>query len=260
MAQKKPLFFRFIRRCVKAVYPKIGHQGLENIPNEPVIIVGNHSQMNGPIACELYTPGEHSTWCVSNMMFVKEVPSYAYQDFWSQKPKLLRPFYKVFSYLIAPLAAYIFTRADTIPVYHDSRILATFKKTVTRLEEGANIVIFPEDDTPRNQIINEFRDKFIDVAKLYYKRTGKEICFVPMYLAPKLRTMYFGSPIRYCATQEPAAERKRICQHLMEEITAIACSLPEHTVVPFNNVPKDQYPTNRRAGTVNTTCAVQNAK
>ena len=30
----------------------------------------------------------------------------------------------------------------------------------------------------------------------------------------------------------------------MEEITAIALSLPEHTVVPYANIPKKQYPKN----------------
>ena len=31
----------------------------------------------------------------------------------------------------------------------------------------------------------------------------------------------------------------------MDEITAIAESLPEHTVVPYRNIPKKDYPTNR---------------
>ena len=34
------------------------------------------------------------------------------------------------------------------------------------------------------------------------------------------------------------------CRALMDEITAMAVSLPEHTVVPYTNVPKKQYPKN----------------
>ena len=51
--------YRLIKAAVRAVYPKIKVVGEENLPPEPVVYVGNHSQMNGPIACELYTPGEH---------------------------------------------------------------------------------------------------------------------------------------------------------------------------------------------------------
>ena len=39
-------------------------------------------------------------------------------------------------------------------------------------------------------------------------------------------------------------ERRRICAYLTEEITAMACSLPLHTVVPYQNVSKKEYPKN----------------
>ena len=174
----------------------------------------------------------------------KEVPAYAYQDFWSGKPKVVRWFYKLLAHAIAPLSQLIFTNANTIGVYHDTRILATFKKTVQVLQEGASVVIFPEHNVPRNNIICEFQDRFIDVAKLYYKRTGKELAFVPMYLAPKLKTMYLGEPVRFRADTPIEEERRRICEYLMEQVTQIAWSLPEHTVVPYTNVPKKQYPKN----------------
>lgn len=236
--------YRVIKWLVWLFYPKTEVVGEENLPQEEAVIVGNHTQMNGPIACELYFPGKHYTWCAGQMMHLKEVPAYAYQDFWSRKPKGVRWFYKLLSYLIAPLSVCIFNNADTIGVYHDARILSTFKTTVGRLQEGARVIIFPEHDVPHNNIVCEFQDKFIDVAKLYYKRTKKELAFVPVYIAPTLRKMYLGKPIRFCAANPIEEERRRICEYLMKEITEIARSLPEHTVVPYNNIPKREYPTN----------------
>ena len=206
--------------------------------------VGNHSQMNGPIACELYTPGEHYIWCAGEMMDKKKVPAYAYQDFWSEKPKAVRWFYKLLSYIIAPLSQLVFTNANTIGVYHDAKIITTFKKTVTALQEGASVVIFPEHHVPRNNIICEFQDRFIDVAKLYYKRTGKALAFVPQYLAPSLKTMYLGKPIRFQPDAPLEEERRRICEYLMEQVTEMAQALPKHIVVPYPNMPKKQYPCN----------------
>ena len=186
MKEKKisPLF-RIIKWLVKVFYPKIEVIGVENLPAEPAIIVGNHTQMNGPIACELYFPGNRYTWCAGQMMHLKEVPAYAYEDFWSRKPKYSRPFYKLLSYIIAPLSVCVFNNADTIGVYHDARIISTFKNTVSRLQEGASVVIFPEHGVPHNHIVCQFQDKFIDIAKLYFKRTGKELVFVPLYIAPR---------------------------------------------------------------------------
>lgn len=233
-----------IKWCVKTVYPKIRVEGLENLPEDGAIIVGNHCQMNGPIASELYAPGKHYTWCAGEMMQLREVPKYAYADFWSEKPKWCRPFYKLLSYIIAPLSVCVFNNAETIGVYHDTRILSTFKQTVKALQEGANVVIFPEHDMPYNQILCRFQEKFIDVAKLFYKRTGKEVSFVPMYLAPKLKTMYLGKPIVFRPEALMEEERARIAEALMESITAMAQSLPKHRIVPYKNIPKKRYPTN----------------
>lgn len=236
--------YKLIKWLVKVFYPKIEVVGVDNLPDEPVMVVGNHTQMNGPIACELYFPGNRYTWCAGEMMHLKDVPAYAYKDFWSNKPKYIRWFYKLLSYIIAPLSVCVFNNAQTIGVYHDARIISTFKQTVQRLQEGASVVIFPEHDVPHNHIICEFQDKFIDIAKLYYKRTKRELAFVPLYIAPTLKKMYLGKPIRFCADNPMEEERKRISEYLMKEITEIAVSLPEHTVVPYNNVPKKDYPSN----------------
>ena len=39
-------------------------------------------------------------------------------------------------------------------------------------------------------------------------------------------------------------ERERICHALMEAISDLASALPQHTVVPYPNIPKGQYPLN----------------
>ncbi len=243
--KKTPLLYRMIKGTVRAVYPKMTVNGLEHLPKEPCVVVANHVQLHGPIACELYFPQKRITWCAGQMMCLKDVPEYAFQDFWSQKPKRSHWYYKLCSYLIAPLSAFLFTHADTIAVYRDTRILSTFKKTVAALQDGINIIIFPEHDVKHNHIVYDFQDKFVNVAKHYYRKTGKELQFVPMYISPKLKTMTLGEPIRFCSQNPMEEERQRICDSLKEEITRIAVALPEHTVVPYRNIPKKLYPKNR---------------
>ena len=106
------------------------------------------------------------------------------------------------------------------------------------------MVIFPEHDVKYNHILYAFQDRFIDVAKLYYRKTGKEVAFVPLYIAPKLKKMYLGKPIRFCAANPLDEERDRIREYLVREITSIACGLPKHTVIPYRNIPKKYYPSN----------------
>lgn len=245
-AQTKKIspLYKAVKWLIWLFYPKMEVVGRENLPDGPVVIVGNHTQMNGPIACELYFPGNRYTWCAGQMMKLREVPQYAYRDFWSQKPKYMRPLYKVLSYIIAPISVFLFNNANTIAVYRDNRVVTTFRTTVSKLCEGAQIVIFPEHDVRHNNIIYEFQDKFIDVARLYHKRTGEELSFVPLYIAPKLKKMYLGKPIRFSSEAPIDEERRRICEYLMEQITDIACGLPRHTVIPYRNIPKKYYPQN----------------
>ncbi len=245
MKKIESLLYKIVKWFVWLFSPKFNVVGTENLPQDATLIVGNHSQMYGPIACEFYTPGKHYTWCAGEMMSVKTVPKYAFNDFWSQKPLWLQPFYKFLSVIIAPLASLIFNNADTIGVFRDTRILATFKSTINRLKQGANVVVFPEHDVKHNNIIYDFQDKFIDIAKLYYKKTGKALSFAPMYIAPKLKTMYIGVPTIFNPNLPMEEERKRICEYLMVEITEMARNLPLHTVIPYRNIPKKQYPKNK---------------
>ena len=241
---KHPRLFRIVRKLVWLFYPKLTVEGLENLPEEPCAIIGNHAQLHGPIAGELYLPEHCYTWCAAQMMDLKEVPAYAYKDFWSQKPKLLRPFFKAASYLIAPLSVLIFNNARTIAVHRDYRILTTFRESIATLQSGNSLVIFPEHDKPHNHIVSDFQDGFVDVAKLYYKRTGKCLSFVPLYVAPKRKAVYLGKPIVFSPDAPIPEERQRICDYLMAEITALATALPCHTVVPYRNIPKRLYPKN----------------
>lgn len=233
-----------LRWLVRVCYPKVTVEGLEHLPEGPCLLVGNHCKMNGPIIGELYIPGKRAIWCTSEMMHRKEVPAYAYQDFWSHKPRYSRWFYKLLSHLIAPVSECIFNEAHTIPVYRDDRILQTFRRTVEKLTEGYRVVVFPEGPEPHNQIVNRFQEGFADVGRLYEKRTGKPLAFVPMYVAPRLRKVYLGEPIYYDMRMPKERERGRVSQALMEAVTDLATALPRHTVVPYNNIPKKAYPTN----------------
>lgn len=237
--------FRVLRKAIDIVYPKITVVGEENLPQEACILVGNHSHAHGPICGELRFPGKRKIWCAHQMLYMKEVPDYTFQDFWGLKPKWTHWFYRGLSYLIAPLSVCLFRNASVIPVYRDNRLLTTFRQTISALEAEENIIIFPECYEPYNNIVYTFQDRYIDVAKLYYKRTGKRLPFVPLYIVPALKQMHIGKPIFFDPEAPIEQERERISHYLMEEITRIAADLPQHTVVPYPNISKKYYPQNR---------------
>ena len=242
---KHPVF-RFVRFCVWLFCPKFEVVGQENLPEGPAIVAGNHSQMFGPVSAELYFPGKHSTWCISDMMEKDKVAEYAYQDFWSKKPAFARPFFKLLSLLIPSLSQVIFTNADTIPVYRDRRIMKTFQLTADKLDKDAKVVIFPEEYEEHNNIVHHFQRGFIHTAKFYYRHCGKALPFVPMYVCPALGCIVIGKPIVYDPENKTEEEAERICTYLEDAVSELAYELPRHRVTPYPNVSKREYPYNDR--------------
>ena len=52
---------------------------------------------------------------------------------------------------------------------------------------------------------------------MYHKRTGKKLSFVPMYLAPKLKKIFFCKPIVYDPDIPMDIQRGQIKQQLMDD-------------------------------------------
>ena len=71
-----------------------------------------------------------------------------------------------------------------------------------------------------------------------------QLQFVPMYIAPKLKTMYLGEPVTFDSEASIQEERERICRYLKKVITDMAVKLPEHTVIPYPNISPKLYPSN----------------
>lgn len=237
--------FHAFRGIVKLFYPKIKIENLNNLPDGPCVVIANHCQLNGPLAMELYFPESKTIWCAGELTCLKETPEFAYDDFFKFKPQRTKWFWRIAAYIIAPIFPFLFGNADTIPVYHDTRIIKTFKQTIEALKEGKRVIIFPESFEEENDIVNKFHEGFADIGKLYYRRTKKSLAFVPMYFAPKLKSAYIGKPIYYNFEAPQEEERGRICEYLKNAIVEKAVSLPRHKVVPHDNIPARKYPYNK---------------
>ena len=237
--------FKVIRFFGRLFYKKTDIIGIERLSGRDIIIVANHAQLHGPIIGELYMPEKIYTWANGQMVRCREVPKYAMEDFFPYKSKAVRPIFKLASFCLAPLLPCVINNARAIPVYRDARIVSTFRNTIRHLEMGHNILIFPECHEKHNNIVNKFQENFVDLAKLYYRKTKKALMFVPMYIAPELGATFVGEGTVFNSTENIAIERVRISSYLSEEITKMGRELPEHTVVPFDNISKKLYPSNR---------------
>lgn len=246
MKQLSWYYYRAACALIAFLFPAPEFTGVENLPQgRPCIIVGNHAQVYGPFYSELYLPCKRTIWCIAEMLDIKALPDYAYRDFWSKKPAWCRWFYRILSYIIAPLCYYALKNAHCLGVYKDNRLLSTMRESLKRMASGDNIVIFPEEHLPHNDIVWEFQEGFVNLAPMYARQTRQPVEFVPMYIAPSLRRVSFGKPIAFDPAANLETERVRICNALMDAITDMARAMPRHRVTPYPNIPTRQYRYNR---------------
>ena len=77
--KKRNILYLLVCALIRLFYRRPEFIGTEKLPDEPCVLVGNHTQMNGPIIAELYFPGRPWIWCAGEMMNCKEVPGYAFK-------------------------------------------------------------------------------------------------------------------------------------------------------------------------------------
>lgn len=225
---KKPFMYRLTRRTVRFFYKKYK---VDIAKSEPALYIGNHCKAHGPLAYTFYFPPKKMIWVIGEMFDRKTVPEYAYEDFFrNNRPKW---FFKFLSRVISRPFSYLIRNAETIAVYKDFRVVSTLKKTVAALQEGNSIVIMPECRKPYNDVLFEFQDNYIEVARLYYKATGLCLKFYPTYLAPKLKRIVVGEPITFNPNESIVDEKLRINSYLKEEITKLYSTLPKHRAVLY---------------------------
>ena len=236
MKTKKPILFRIFYRVIKMFFPRFQVEKKTDLNAPGHIYVSNHAQAYGPLAMYFYFPQKRYIWTIGEMCNRKEVTSYAMEDFWRHKSKWTKWIYKLFSFIIlAPLGSYLLKTADTIPVYKDSRLRQTMSKSIDKLNEGNDIIIFPEYRDLYNKYINEFQINFVDVGRFYTRRTNIDLSFYPVYTCVDLRKILIGEPTKFNSHANIDEERMRIVRYLQDEITKLGESLPNHTIVPYIN-------------------------
>lgn len=237
---KPTLYYKIMRGMARILFPR-AKITYEETPeeNEAAIYVCNHSNVCGPIMITLDFPGKHKTWALSYALDKEKCENYAFHDIFFGKSRKIKWFWRLLSKIMRSALPPLLLYSDTIPVYHDTRIIKTFKESIAALKRGENVVIFAESPKMYSEYINEMQLGFVDLARIYYRETGKNLKFYPAYVCKKHRTIAVARPIEYDPSVPMSSQRITICDNLSRGIDRMARSLPKHKPIPF--LPKRWY-------------------
>ena len=113
-------------------------------PENPIVFLGNHAEIYGPIASALNMPVNVRFWVISKMMFDKKVVRpYMYENTFSKKTFLPVFVRKFLAWYLGWLSVNVMNSLRAIAVYRDSpmKLRQTLRESVEALENGENLMI-----------------------------------------------------------------------------------------------------------------------
>ncbi len=193
----------------------------------PLVFLGNHAEIYGPIASALCFPVPVRFWVISKMMFnKKDVRAYMYENTFSKKTFLPVFVRKLLAWYLGWLSVNIMNSLRAIPVYRDSpmKLRQTIRESVDALAAGENLMIFPEHPEGKyvKNGISELSPGFLMLAEAWWKKSGKKLRLMPVYANREQRTFTFGDEIGYEPENGFAAEQDRILKEAYEQLVKLS--------------------------------------
>ncbi len=200
------------RSLVKLFVPKQKTIWHGEKPTSPAVFVCNHNRAFGPLAMmsrfQLYK--QSRPWVIGEICNAKEIPAYAKKDYWCKPNKWYTGIYNAtvpyFACLILPP---IMRWIGAVPVYHDARLRKTFSLSVGYLQDGDNIILFPEKPEEFGKYSEDFMTGFVLLARQFEKKTGKKLDMYPVFLDKKKRVINVGNAV-HSDCELPAKEDAKI--------------------------------------------------
>lgn len=182
---------------------------------EQGIIVSNHSAASGPLTLSLYYPGFFVPWGTYEMTgryFQRW--KYLYHVFYQQK----LGYGKIKSYILATLFGIIskmlYKGMQLIPTYPNANVRKTIDISISHLEKGNSILIFPEDsNTGYHEHLIKYNNGFIYLCERYFSQKGIDLPIYPVYYHKILGSLVIGEKIHVQDLVKQGLSREEIAEY-----------------------------------------------
>ena len=196
--KKRKLYFRFVKKVVRIKYKRPTFMFLGEEYKNGSIIICNHEGTDTPMTLEIFCKSPLRMWGAWEMNSGL-IKMYKYQSrvYYHEKKHWNLFLARLFCLLASPLTNMFYSGLNLISTYRDNRFIKTIKESIRALENGENVVIYPEDST--NGYLPElegFYHGFLALAKAAYKK-GIDVPIYVTYFQKNKRIFVVDKPILY---------------------------------------------------------------
>ena len=190
----------------------------------PVVYVSHHQNLYGPFMAYLWMPETIRIWMLHVFLdrkaCYKQYKNYTFTKRFGWNEKVSG----IAANLISLFVTSLMKSARGIPVYRGTRsVLKTIEQSVVALENNERIVIFPDidyqDSSPK---VKEMYTGFLYIEKYYYRKTGKHVHFVPLYVSKRKRKMAAGDPVVFSGEASFRKESESVLEKIKDKLNQLA--------------------------------------
>lgn len=223
MPKRRQPVFSLFKKIISPAYKMKEIITLADSVPEKAIVVSNHSAKKGPMAMELNYPAFNVKWGAHDML-EGYVARYKYlrNVLYIQKMGKKKFPATVKAAFEAIFSKYVYRGMKFIPTYTDMRFMNTLKYSMQVLDEGASVMIFPEDSSKGyfDELTSAFPG-FVMLAERYYKKTGEDVPVIPAYYYKKGAKIIIGKPLYVQELIAEGLSREEIAERFKNEINSL---------------------------------------
>lgn len=236
--QNRVRWFRGLKKLVKIRIKKPNYVFLGEKPQNGAIIISNHEGSFGPLTTELYAQFPVRFWGTWEMNSgLKTTYKYLSRVYYHQKRHWPLWAAKLFCLVAAPLTNLFYKGLKLVSTYTDVRFWKTLKQSVQIIEEGENIVIFPEDSSKGYfGRLTSFFAGFVALGDFCLKR-GIDVPVYVSYLQRKKRVYVYDKPILYSQLKAMYPAREDMARALLDRCNQLGA-------MDFSSKSMQEAPTN----------------
>jgi hypothetical protein len=178
---EKKILRIFIRK------PKVIYLGEKITPNS--LVLSNHEGSHSPVKLELYFPYYFHFWGTHEMNEnFKNRYHYLATTYFHNKKHIPYGISHLVALVALPFSSLFYRGSKLISTYEDGRMLNTIKTSMKALEQGENIIIFPEDSsTGYFKELKAFHPGFYSLVEKCVKKNIQKDLFILYYNVKKNR-------------------------------------------------------------------------
>lgn len=194
------MLYKVIRGAVRLFSRKWETVWEEPFDGELAVFCPNHAGAMGPICmCAHFDQTDRCySWMNNGMMEAKLVPAYVRQDYWWEPGCKMEPFYNAtLPYIAAAIVPPILRSAPGVPVYHDNRIIKTFRKSIEVLKEGNHLIIFTEQPAGHGTSEGDLNRGWLQIGPMAWRALKVKLKFYPVNIDLEKRRITVSKPVCY---------------------------------------------------------------